>query len=135
MFKVLAAIGREIEYFESVVTFTDSFTESYNAKHAIDMYTSVLELAEKDNNDVARMLTVIEYTKNLPESQDKAVLEDFINCNEAYYQLDYEQARGAISSILGQSGARTEAEVGDCLFAMSMSCDPKYIKEIIAELA
>ena len=135
MFAVLAAIGREIEFFKDCLDMATSPTQSEFATIALRMYNDLSVTLEYSNNDIARIHTIKDIMAASPSSQCKALLADFIKVHDPVYKLDYADAEAAICAILAQSGATTEAEVGDTLFNMSMTCKPEYIKEIVAKLA
>jgi hypothetical protein len=128
---ILKALDREIEFFEGLVE-DKSFDRDLSIQ-SLEIYSDIKKSLTPYKNDIIRM-NVIEGMRDLSkaDSLSRSLLDDFISVNDAFYVLDFAQAEAAIHALLAESLTLSEDELANELFTMSMTCNPVYIKEMVA---
>jgi hypothetical protein len=130
--QLLEALDREIEFFEDVMVNAKAYSESYNADACALVYLSVKDTVQEYTNDIERINAIANLASTLAlGSLCCALLNDFLAVNEAHYVLNYPQTVQVVKTLKGLS----YDELADKLFEMSMTCDPEYLKEILAKQA
>jgi hypothetical protein len=128
---ILKALDREIEFFEGLIE--DELFNKQLAEDSLEVYLDIKKSLTPYTNDIIR-INVIAGMRDLakPDSLSVSLLDDFICVNEAFYILDFAQAETALHSIMADSSLTSEDDLANELFNMSMTCNPVYIKEMVA---
>ncbi len=140
---VIAALDREIEFFEDAAT--DSSTDvtyeqeasllyqsiTYEQEASL-FYQSIKDTLESCTNDIERMDIITELAATLAlGTVGYELLNDFVEVYQSHYILDYAQAVQVTKTLKGLG----YDALADKLFSLSMTCDPEYLKEILAKQA